>query len=85
MALILVRAKDSDGNEGLLIMPGIVGLITKQRGLGEAELRRMISAMRHEEFYVEGTWIDERLGVYLGWVERRQSFADCMPLRGEDG
>ncbi len=28
-----------------------------------------------------GTWIDESLGVYVGWTVIEDSFADGMPLR----
>ncbi|MFZ1130819.1 MAG: asparagine synthase-related protein [Terriglobales bacterium] len=67
-------------------MPGIVGLITKMpRERAEPLLRRMVEAMRHESFYVTGTWIDESLGVYVGWVARKNSFADGMPLANERG
>ncbi len=67
-------------------MPGIAGLITKlPRARAEAELRRMVEAMRHETFYIAGTWVDEGLGLYVGWVERKGSFADGMPLRNESG
>ncbi|MGB8799206.1 MAG: asparagine synthase-related protein [Candidatus Acidiferrales bacterium] len=45
----------------------------------------MVEALRHESFYVTGTWIDEELGVYVGWVARRNSFSDGMPLRNERG
>lgn len=65
-------------------MPGIVGLITNlPRPQAEAELLRMVEALRHESFYAAGTWIDESLGVYVGWVARKDSFSDCMPLRNE--
>jgi asparagine synthase (glutamine-hydrolysing) len=67
-------------------VPGIVGLITKMpRERAEPQLLRMIDALRHESFYVTGTWIDESLGVYLGWVLRKDSFSDGMPLRNERG
>lgn len=45
----------------------------------------MVDALRHEDFYVSGTWMDESLGVYLGWVARKDSFSDGMPLRNERG
>ncbi len=65
-------------------MPGIVGLITKvPREQAEAELLRMVETLRHESFYATGTWIDEALGIYVGWVIRKNSFADGMPLRNE--
>jgi asparagine synthase (glutamine-hydrolysing) len=45
----------------------------------------MANALWHEEFYVAGTWCDESLGVYLGWVERKGSFSERMPLQNERG
>lgn len=67
-------------------MPGIVGLITKlPRERAEAQLVRMVESMRHESFYRTGIWIDESLGVYVGWVEREHSFSDGMPMRNESG
>ena len=67
-------------------MPGIVGLITRMpREEAERELGRMVEALRHESFYVTGTWVDESLGVYIGWITRKGSFSDGMPLRTERG
>jgi len=67
-------------------LPGIVGIITQlPREQAERELLMMVEALRHEKFYVTGTWIEESLGVYVGWVARRDSFADRMPLRNERG
>jgi asparagine synthase (glutamine-hydrolysing) len=67
-------------------MPGIVGLITKlPRERAERELLVMLDKLRHEPFYVSGTWINESLGVYLGWVARKGSFSDGMPLENEQG
>jgi asparagine synthase (glutamine-hydrolysing) len=67
-------------------MPGIVGLITKMpREQAERQLQRMVDALRHESFYETGTWIDESLGVYVGWTVLKNSFADCMPLHNERG
>jgi asparagine synthase (glutamine-hydrolysing) len=62
-------------------MPGIVGLQTKlPRGWAELQLKRMVASMEHEDFYVSGTWIDEGLGVYVGWVLRKESSSTQMPL-----
>lgn len=67
-------------------MPGIVGLITKiQRELAEQQLRTMLGTLRHEPFYVTGTWCDESMGVYVGWAARGDSFSDGMPLSSERG
>ena len=50
------------------------------RPRAEAELARMVEAIRHEPFYRTGTWCDEALGVYVGWAEPMGAFADGMPL-----
>src|ERR1700722_5633822 len=62
-------------------MPGIAGIITKKpRRLIEAKLLQMVESQRHESFYTSGTWIDESLGVYVGWTALPNSFSDGMPL-----
>lgn len=67
-------------------MPGIVGLITKMpREWAEPQLRRMVQSICHESFYSSGTWIDESMGLYVGWTAREGSFADGMPLHNETG
>lgn len=55
------------------------------RQRAEQELLQMVEALRHEDFYAAGTWIDESLGVYVGWVARKGSFAEAMPLGNERG
>ena len=45
----------------------------------------MVKCLCHEPFYNCGTWSDPEHGVYIGWVARRGSFADGMPVRNEDG
>ena len=50
-----------------------------------AQLMQMVETLRHESFYTTGTLLDESLGVYLGWVARKGSFCDGMPLRNEKG
>ncbi len=65
-------------------MPGIVGLITrKPRQWAEEQLARMVKPLLHEPFYTTGTWTNESLGVYVGWVARENSFSDAMPIRNE--
>jgi asparagine synthase (glutamine-hydrolysing) len=67
-------------------MPGIVGLITKEpRERAEYQLRQMVAVLCHESFYVSGTWVDESLGVYAGWIARKDSFSDCMPVCNKRG
>ncbi len=48
----------------------------------EAELRlkKMLNAICHEDFYSSGTWIDESLGVYVGWTALKGSFCEGVPL-----
>jgi asparagine synthase (glutamine-hydrolysing) len=65
-------------------MPGIVGLITRlPRDAASRQLRQMLGAMDHESFYVTGSWVDETLGIYVGWVARKGSFSESMPARNE--
>ena len=65
-------------------MPGLVGLITKMpRERAEGEMRRMVASIRHEPWYATGTWSDESLGLYVGWVERNGRFTSCMPFQNE--
>jgi asparagine synthase (glutamine-hydrolysing) len=67
-------------------MPGIVGLITRmRREEAQRELRQMVAALHHEDAYVTGTWVDESLGIYVGWTARKGSFGEAMPLRNERG
>ena len=65
-------------------MPGIVGLITKKpRDWAEQTLARMMAPLLHEPFYRKGSWCDESLGVYVGWVARENAFDEEMPVRNE--
>ena len=65
-------------------MPGIVGLVTKlPREVAEPQLRLMVEALQHDSEYTSGTWIDEALGVYVGWAARKGSFSDGMPIFNE--
>jgi asparagine synthase (glutamine-hydrolysing) len=45
----------------------------------------MVDALCHEHFYQTGTWIDESLGLYVGWAALEGSFSDGMPLQSERG
>lgn len=67
-------------------MPGIVGCITRlPHERAEEKLLEMMAVLHHEEFFVRDTWVDPSLGVYIGWVARKGSFGDRMPLRNERG
>ncbi len=65
-------------------MPGIVGLITRTpRERAVRQLQRMVRTLLHESSYLAGMWVEESLGVYVGWVAREDSFSDGMPLRSK--
>src|SRR4029077_8834540 len=67
-------------------MPGIFGLITKKpRQFAEPQLLRMLDVLRHESFYKTGTFVDELLGVYVGWTSLESSLSAQMPLRNQRG
>ena len=55
------------------------------RERAEADLRRMVEVLRHDSTYVTGTMVDEQSGVYIGWIARKNSFAEEMPLCNERG
>ena len=67
-------------------MPGIVGLFTKMpRQEAERQLQVMLATVRHQPFYSSGTFSDDAVGTYVGWVAHKNSFSDGMPLHNERG
>ena len=65
-------------------MPGLVGVITKRPSQwAHAKLGCMVSSLLHEASYKTGTWSNEALGLYVGWVARGGSFGDNMPVVNE--
>jgi len=65
-------------------MPGIVGIIGRgPRGKHEGDLKIMLDCMMHEPFYGSGTYVNESLGVYIGWTGHRDSIADSLPAVNE--
>jgi asparagine synthase (glutamine-hydrolysing) len=65
-------------------MSGIVGIIS-QRSSEQypALLKSMTNCLMHESFYTEGRYVDEELGLWLGWVNHEGSFSDCLPIWNE--
>ena len=62
-------------------MPGLVGCVTKRpREWAERQLVQMVESLRHESFYVTGTWSDESLGVYVGWISPDRGSAEMVEL-----
>jgi asparagine synthase (glutamine-hydrolysing) len=45
----------------------------------------MLRTIQYEAFYSSGTWMDESLGIYVGWTALKGSFSDGMPLSNERG
>ena len=65
-------------------MPGIVGIIGKTpRAQNERDIQLMVDSMLHEPFYISGTYANDQLGIYAGWVSHEGSFSDCMPVWNE--
>ena len=60
-------------------------MTTKPRECAERELGRMVESIRHESFYATGTWMDESLGVYVGWAGLQTPAISGLPLRSERG
>jgi asparagine synthase (glutamine-hydrolysing) len=61
-----------------------MGLITRMPPeRARRELCGMVETLCHESSYVTGIRTDADLGVYVGWVARRGSLSDGMPLRNE--
>ncbi len=65
-------------------MPGIAGIISKNnKQLNETTLEMMVASMRYEDFYTSGKYLNEPLGIYVGWAVHKDSFADCLPIYNE--
>lgn len=63
---------------------GLVGIVTRRPGmLARNELRQMLSVMRHRLSDRNDFFVDEKLGIYLGWITRSCSAAASMPLYNE--
>lgn len=62
-------------------MPGITGIIGRGPcGQNESDLKKMVACMLHESFYTSDCYVNEQLGVYIGWTCHKDSYADCMPV-----
>jgi len=67
-------------------MAGFAGVIGLKRSKeAEALVDEMLQAMSHEPFYKRGKYINDELGLCVGWVVHPDSFSDCMPVRSKDG
>lgn len=67
-------------------MPGLAVIISPEgKQKNQPDLDRMVASMRGEPFYTSGTYCNEALGLYVGWVLHPGSYADCLPVRSADG
>jgi asparagine synthase (glutamine-hydrolysing) len=65
-------------------MPGIVGIIGQRPSeQNHAVVKSMVQCLMHEPFYRDGTYTNEELGIWLGWVNHEGSFSDCLPIWNE--
>jgi asparagine synthase (glutamine-hydrolysing) len=64
-------------------MPGIVGIISQRPSEENYLVKSMAKCLMHESFYTEGTYVNEELGLWLGWVNHEGSFSDCLPIWSE--
>lgn len=75
----------TDALEREKLMPGIAGFITKKpMQNSKKNLDIMLKAMEYEEFYLNGKYINEQLGLYVGWVAHKESFVGGIPIHNVD-
>jgi asparagine synthase (glutamine-hydrolysing) len=43
----------------------------------------MVKCLRHEPFYTDGIYVNEKLGLLSGWACHKGTFADCLPIWNE--
>jgi asparagine synthase (glutamine-hydrolysing) len=65
-------------------MPGIVGIISQRRSEESyALVESMVKCLRHEPFYMDGIYVNEKLGLWSGWACHKGAFGDCLPIWNE--
>src|SRR6059058_5624893 len=65
-------------------MPGIVGIISPRPSEQyDALVKSMAKCLIHEPFYTEGTYTNEKLGLWGGWACHKGAFDDCLPIWNE--
>src|SRR5205823_6884507 len=65
-------------------MPGIVGIISQRPSEQyDALVKSMAKCLIHEPFYTEGTYTNEKLGLWCGWACHKGAFDDCLPIWNE--
>jgi asparagine synthase (glutamine-hydrolysing) len=66
-------------------MPGIAGIIGRRprEGAGK-DLHLMVESMRHETYYVGDRYVNEDIGLQVGWLSHPRSLGESMPLVSHD-
>jgi asparagine synthase (glutamine-hydrolysing) len=65
-------------------MAGILGIIDQNfRQENRVDIESMLKCLLHEKGYTSGTFVNEDLGLSLGWVAHPGSFSDGMPVWNE--
>jgi asparagine synthase (glutamine-hydrolysing) len=65
-------------------MPGITGRIRfRSRAVPEDPVDSMLQEMMHEPFYLSGKYINEQMGLSVGWTCFRGDVSDCQPIWNE--
>jgi asparagine synthase (glutamine-hydrolysing) len=66
-------------------MPGLFGIIAKNHpDFNILAFNKMLNCLNHEDFYHCGTYVDKKLGFWIGWVNAKGSFSECMPVWNEN-
>lgn len=65
-------------------MPGLIGIIRHtQKDENRNAIKTMLKCLMHEKFYTSGSYIEENIGIYIGWACHEGSFCDCLPIWNE--
>ena len=65
-------------------MPGIVGIISQRPSKDyDTLVKSMAKCLVHEPFYTDGTYNNEKLGLWSGWACHQGAFGDCLPIWNE--
>src|SRR5207253_7400983 len=63
---------------------GIVGIIAQRLSEQYPDLvKSMAKCLIHESFYRDGTYINEKVGLWSGWACHKGAFGDCLPIWNE--
>ena len=65
-------------------MPGIVGIVSQRPSEQYYSLvKSMVKCLIHEPFYTDGTYINEKLGLWSGWACHEETFGHRLPIWNE--